>query len=59
MEDLNLTIKQRFDAEKLNFAFPTQTLYVKQDSEWLMTDSDPKAPRSDGGVREMTPITLS
>ncbi|HKW28293.1 MAG TPA: mechanosensitive ion channel family protein [Verrucomicrobiae bacterium] len=34
MQELNLTIKERFDAEGISFAFPTQTLYVKQDSNW-------------------------
>jgi MscS family membrane protein len=29
MQELNLAIKQRFDAEGISFAFPTQTLYVK------------------------------
>ena len=34
MQELNLAIKERFDAEKIEFAFPTQTIYVKQDSDW-------------------------
>lgn len=34
MQELNLKIKERFDAEGISFAFPTQTLYVRQDSEW-------------------------
>lgn len=29
LQELNLAVKERFDAEKLDFAFPTQTLYVK------------------------------
>ena len=29
MQELNLKIKERFDAEGIEFAFPTQTLYVK------------------------------
>ena len=29
---LNLEIKKRFDAEGIEFAFPTQTLYLKRDS---------------------------
>jgi MscS family membrane protein len=33
LQEMNLEIKRRFDAEKLVFAFPTQTLYMKQDSE--------------------------
>lgn len=32
MQDLNLKIKQRFGAEGIEFAFPTQTLYLKRDS---------------------------
>jgi len=34
MQELNLAIKERFDAEGISFAFPTQTLFLKQDSEW-------------------------
>ncbi len=33
-QKLNLELKRRFDAEGIEFAFPTQTLYLKQDSEW-------------------------
>lgn len=29
MQELNLAIKQRFDAERIEFAFPTQTVMVK------------------------------
>ena len=36
MQDMNLAIKKRFDQERIGFAFPTQTLYVKQDSEWRL-----------------------
>jgi len=32
MQELNLQIKARFDAEKIEFAFPTQTVYVKSDA---------------------------
>ncbi|MGB8167537.1 MAG: mechanosensitive ion channel family protein [Chthoniobacteraceae bacterium] len=32
MQELNLSIKARFDAEKIEFAFPSQTLYVKSDA---------------------------
>jgi len=34
MQELNLAIKTRFDAEGISFAFPTQTIYMKQDSKW-------------------------
>ena len=32
MQELNLQIKARFDAEKIEFAFPTQTVYVRSDA---------------------------
>ena len=34
MQELNLLVKERFDAEKISFAFPSRTLYLKQDSNW-------------------------
>ena len=37
MQELNLKVKERFDAEGISFAYPTQTLYVKQDSQWRFT----------------------
>lgn len=36
VQGLNLTLKRRFDEEGLSFAFPTQTLYVRQDSQWQL-----------------------
>jgi len=30
-EQVNLEIMRRFEAEQIEFAFPTQTLYVKKD----------------------------
>ncbi len=40
MQEMNLAIKTRFDAEGISFAFPSQTLYVKQDSEWRMNKDE-------------------
>ena len=34
MQEINLAIKERFDAEGISFAFPSQTVYLKQDSGW-------------------------
>ena len=34
MQEINLAIKERFDAEGISFAFPSQTIYLKQDSSW-------------------------
>jgi len=33
LQALNLKVKERFDAEKIEFAFPTRTIYLKQDSQ--------------------------
>jgi MscS family membrane protein len=32
MQELNLQIKRRFDAEKIEFAFPSQTVYLKTEA---------------------------
>jgi len=39
MQEMNLAIKKRFDEEGISFAFPSQTVYLKQDSEWRIGDS--------------------
>ena len=36
LQEMNLAVKERFDREGIGFAFPTQTLYLKQDSEWRL-----------------------
>jgi MscS family membrane protein len=42
LQEMNLALKERFDTEGISFAFPTQTVYMKQDSEWrLKTESLP------------------
>lgn len=41
-QKLNLELKRRFDAEGISFAFPSQTVYLRQDSSWQMTQLDPK-----------------
>ncbi len=34
LQEMNLAVKERFDKEGINFAFPSQTVYLKQDSDW-------------------------
>ena len=41
-QKLNLELKRRFDAEGISFAFPSQTVYLRQDSSWQMIQLDPK-----------------
>ncbi len=43
LQEMNLTLKERFDKEGISFAFPTQTVYLKQDSDWRLK-SDPVPP---------------
>jgi MscS family membrane protein len=52
---LNLEVKRRFDAEGICFAFPTQTLYLKQDSEWRFATP----PDSQRGAEARTPFNAS
>jgi MscS family membrane protein len=40
IQDLNLQVKARFDAEGISFAFPSRTVYLKQDSEWRVNGSE-------------------
>jgi MscS family membrane protein len=37
-QKLNLELKRRFDEEAISFAFPSQTVYVRQDSKWQLAD---------------------
>lgn len=36
MHGLNLEVKRRFDDEGIAFAFPSRTVYLRQDGEWRM-----------------------
>jgi MscS family membrane protein len=38
-QQLNLELKRRFDAERISFAFPSQTVYVRQDSQWTVANT--------------------
>lgn len=44
LQEMNLSLKERFDNEKINFAFPTQTLYLKQDSDWRLRSETASPP---------------
>ena len=50
MQELNLKVKERFDAERISFAFPTQTLPVKQDSEWRVESVRQPQPQTAGAA---------
>ena len=39
---LNLELKRRFDVESISFASPSQTVYLRQDSEWRLAAADGK-----------------
>ena len=34
MQELNLKVKGRFDEEGIDFAFPSRTVYLRQDGDW-------------------------
>jgi MscS family membrane protein len=36
VQKLNLELKRRFDEEAIGFAFPSQTVYLRQDSKWQL-----------------------
>jgi MscS family membrane protein len=53
MQELNLLIKQRFDQEGIEFAFPTQTLYMKQNADGAASFTTPlpaPAAQRTGGI---------
>ena len=52
---LNLEVKRRFDAERINFAFPTQTLYLKQDSDWRIAAEASPEMRGTGSIQRAGP----
>ena len=41
IQSLNLELKRQFDAEGISFAFPSQTVYVRQDSTWKLAEMAP------------------
>ncbi len=51
MQEMNLKIKERFDAEGISFAFPSQTVYLRQDSEWRLQAADAGNPPQKEGVK--------
>jgi MscS family membrane protein len=36
MQEMNLEIKQQFEKAGISFAFPSRTVYLKQDSDWRL-----------------------
>lgn len=44
IQELNFTIKERFDAEGIEFAFPTRTLYLRQEANWQTPPDGQPAP---------------
>jgi MscS family membrane protein len=45
MQEMNLDIKARFEQAGINFAFPSRTIYVKQDSRWQIDEPRKDAPQ--------------
>jgi MscS family membrane protein len=45
-QKLNVELKRRFDAEGISFAFPTQTVYLRQDSDYRAPGPNSDAARN-------------
>ena len=45
LQELNFKVKERFEAEHLDFAFPSQTVYLKQDSESMPPQPNQSTPK--------------
>ena len=45
LQELNLTVKRRFDEAGIAFAFPSRTVYLRQEGDWRLNSLEP-APRS-------------
>ncbi|HTL59667.1 MAG TPA: mechanosensitive ion channel family protein [Candidatus Limnocylindrales bacterium] len=39
-QKLNLELKRQFDEASISFAFPSQTVYLRQDSQWRIADAN-------------------
>ena len=54
-QQLNLALKRRFDAEGISFAFPSQTVYLRQDSQWKLVN--PEKDAAGNGARKTAEAT--
>ncbi len=45
MQAMNLQIKDQFDRAQISFAFPSQTVYLKQDSSWQIAGLENSAKK--------------
>jgi MscS family membrane protein len=53
LQAMNLEVKRRFDQEGINFAFPSQTVYLKQDSDWRLENSDASSDAANPSSRNV------
>ena len=44
LQELNLKVKRQFDAEGISFAFPSRTIYLRQEGDWNVQSIDPERP---------------
>jgi small-conductance mechanosensitive channel len=54
LQELNLQVQERFEKEKITFAFPSRTLYIKQDSPMNLSiqgeSAEPNPPQAQPGA---------
>jgi MscS family membrane protein len=59
-QKLNIELKRQFDAEGISFAFPSQTVYLRQDSAWRLADANGEAKLdAESSVKRPAPEVLS
>jgi MscS family membrane protein len=46
MQAMNLEVKKRFDEREISFAFPSRTVYLRQDKEWQIQLPPPEERRA-------------
>jgi MscS family membrane protein len=52
LQNMNLELKRRFDEEGIAFAFPSQTIYMRQDSRWQVALPDHNGKAELSGVKQ-------
>ena len=50
-QKLNLELKRQFDDAGISFAFPSQTVYLRQDSQWRIADANGAATTTEAMKR--------
>ncbi|MEM7768970.1 MAG: mechanosensitive ion channel family protein [Cyanobacteria bacterium P01_A01_bin.37] len=55
-QQINLALKAAFEEEEIEFAYPTQVLYVSQNTDATITGNNPDNPPQNGGKNQMNKV---